>query len=106
MSQASGRPVDLPGRMSDSLPTVSVLMGAHNYEQYVGRAIKSALEQEYPPDRLEIIVVDDGSKDGTAAVVADLAARHPGRIRLIRQPNGGATAATNRALAEATGDLI
>ena len=92
--------------MSDTLPTVSVLMGAYNYEQYVGRAIGSALEQEYPPDRLEIIVVDDGSTDGTAAVVADLAARHPGRIRLIRQPNGGATAATNRALAEATGDLI
>lgn len=106
MSQASARAVDLPGRMSDSLPTVSVLMGAYNYEQYVGRAIQSALEQEYPPDWLEIIVVDDGSKDGTAAVVADLAARHPGRIRLIRQPNGGATAATNRGLAEATGDLI
>jgi hypothetical protein len=92
--------------MSDTLPTVSVLMGAYNYEQYVARAIGSALEQEYPADRLEIIVVDDGSTDGTAAVVADLAVRHPGRIRLIRQPNGGATAATNRALAEATGDLI
>jgi Glycosyl transferase family 2 len=92
--------------MSESLPTVSVLMGAYNYEQYVGRAIESALEQEYPPDRLELIVVDDGSTDGTAAVVADLAKRHPGRIRLIRQANGGATAATNRALVEATGDLI
>jgi hypothetical protein len=92
--------------MSATLPTVSVLMGAYNYEQYVGRAIESALEQDYPSDRLEIVVVDDGSKDGTAAVVADLADRHPGRIRLIRQANGGATAATNRALAEATGDLI
>jgi hypothetical protein len=106
MSQASAPAVDLPGRMSDSLPTVSVLMGAYNYEQYVGRAIESALEQEYPSDRLEIVVVDDGSTDGTAAVVAALADRHPGRIRLIRQVNGGATAATNRALAEATGDLI
>jgi hypothetical protein len=81
-------------------------MGAYNYEQYVGRALESALAQDYPADRMEIIVVNDGSTDGTAAVVAELAARHPGRIRLIDQENGGYIAATNRAMAEAQGELL
>ena len=92
--------------MPPSLPTVSVLMGAYNYEQYVGRALESALAQDYPSDRMEIIVVNDGSTDRTAEVVAEVAARHPGRIRLIDQENGGYIAATNRAMAEAQGELL
>ena len=81
-------------------------MGAYNYAQYVGRAIESALAQEYPPELLEIIVVDDGSTDSTAEVVGDLARRNPGRVRLVRQANAGPSAATNRAMAEADGDLM
>jgi hypothetical protein len=81
-------------------------MGAYNYAQYVGRAIESALEQDYPADRMEIVVVDDGSTDETPQIVADLAERHPGRIKLVQQPNGGYIAATNRAMAEAGGELL
>ena len=92
--------------MSPSLPAVSALMGAYNYEQYVGRAIHSFLAQDYPPELLELIVIDDGSTDSTGDVVEDLARRHPGRIRLIRQQNAGPTAATNRALSEATGEFL
>jgi hypothetical protein len=92
--------------MPHSLPTVSALMGAYNYEQYVGRAIESALTQEYPPELLEVVVIDDGSTDSTAEIVRELARRNPGRVRLISQRNAGATAATNRALAEATGELL
>lgn len=88
------------------LPTVSALMAAYNYEQYVERAIQSALDQDYPPERLEVVVIDDGSTDGTADVVRDIAARHPGRVRLVQQPNGGYVAATNRALAEGRGELL
>jgi GT2 family glycosyltransferase len=81
-------------------------MGAYNYEQYVGRAIGSALAQDYPPELLEIIVVDDGSTDCTAEIVNDLVRRYPGRVRLVRQANAGPTAATNRAMAEANGELL
>lgn len=88
------------------LPTVSALMAAYNYEQYVGRAIQSALEQDYPPDRLEVVVVDDGSTDGTADVVRELAAAHPGRVRLVQQANAGYVAATTRALSEGRGDVL
>ena len=93
-------------RTVSDLPTVSALMGAYNYEQYVGRAIESALQQDYPPELLEVVVIDDGSKDATPEIVDDLAQRNPGRVRLIRQANAGPTAATNRALKEATGEVL
>jgi glycosyltransferase involved in cell wall biosynthesis len=88
------------------LPNVSVLMPAYNYARYVERAITSVIEQDYPPELLNLIVVDDGSTDETAAVVQRLVDAHPDRVRLIRQPNGGASAAYNTALGAATGELI
>src|SRR4051794_35542754 len=87
-------------------PLVSALVAAYNAEPFVAEALESALAQDWPAERLEIIVVDDGSTDGTAAVVEAIAAAHPGRIRLIRQANAGACGATNTALAAARGELI
>lgn len=81
-------------------------MPAYNYARYVGRAIQSALDQEYPEDLLRLVVVDDGSSDDTAAVVRELAERHPDRIDFIQQPNSGPSAAINTALAAAAGELI
>jgi hypothetical protein len=81
-------------------------MGAYNYAQYVGRAIESALAQDYPADRMEIVVVDDGSTDETPQIVSDLAEQHPGRIKFVQQANGGYITATNRAMAEAGGELL
>ena len=88
-------------------PTVSALVAAYNYERYVGRAIQSALDQDYPAELLEVVVVDDGSTDATAELVAELAARNPQReIRLVRQANGGLRAATNTPLAHARGEIL
>lgn len=81
-------------------------MGAYNYGRYIAEAIESAMEQNYPPDRLELVIVDDGSSDDTAEIVAGYTERYPGRIKFVQQANAGATAATNRARAEADGDLI
>jgi hypothetical protein len=83
-------------------PSVSCVITAFNYGAYVAETIESALAQDYPADRLEIVVVDDGSTDHTAAEVA----RFGDRVRLIRQPNAGVIAATNRGIAEARGELI
>ncbi len=82
-------------------PRVSVVITTYNYERFVAAAIESVLRQTVRPD--EIVVVDDGSTDGTAAVVARYAAQG---VRYIRQANAGAGAARNRGIRETRGDLI
>ena len=92
--------------MSDAgLPLVSVLTPVYNYGRYLARTLDSALEQDYPADRLEIVIVDDGSTDETPAVIAEYRAKHPGRIRAFRQENQGFIAATNATFREARGEL-
>jgi glycosyltransferase involved in cell wall biosynthesis len=92
--------------MSKQLPLVSAVVTAYNYERYLAEALDSALAQDYPADRLEIIVVDDGSTDGTPALAQRYANEHPGRVRYVRQPNAGLAVATTRGVEEARGDLI
>jgi glycosyltransferase involved in cell wall biosynthesis len=101
-----GRPQPHLQMGEQELPRVSALMGAYNYGSYIVEAIESCMGQEYPPELLELVIVDDGSSDNTAELVRAAQERHPGRIVFVQQQNAGATAATNRARREATGDLI
>ena len=87
-------------------PLVSCLIATYDYAEFVERAIRSALDQDYPPDRLEIVVVDDGSTDDTPQRLETLVRAAPARIRVFRQENAGPTLATSRAIAEARGDLL
>lgn len=80
---------------------VSVMMPAYNAARYIGPAIESVLAQTYA--HWELIVIDDGSSDGTAEAAS--AFTDP-RIRLYRQPNGGEAAARNHALARSRGEFI
>jgi glycosyltransferase involved in cell wall biosynthesis len=89
-------------RKLTATPTVSVIVTAYNYADYLPRALDSVLAQDYPADRLEVIVVDDGSTDATPAVLEAYA----GRVRAIHQPNGGVNAATTTGMEAATGDLL
>ena len=82
-------------------PLVSVLIPCFNAERFVGAALESVLAQTYAP--IEVIVVDDGSSDGSAAVLAAFCARG---VTVIHQDNAGQCAAANRALAEARGAYI
>jgi hypothetical protein len=92
--------------MSDAdLPLVSALTPVYNYGRYLARTLDSALEQDYPPGCLEIVIVDDGSTDETPDVIAEYQAKHPGRIRAFRQENQGFIAATNATFREARGEL-
>jgi len=88
--------------MSDS-PLVSVLIPAYNASRFIESALASAQRQTYT--NIEIIVVDDGSDDETADIVAGIAAQDE-RVQLFRQPNRGVAAARNRAIAEAHGKYI
>ncbi len=80
--------------------TVSVIIPAFNCAAYIRAAVDSALTQNRVPD--EIIVVDDGSTDGTDRVLA----RYDAPVRVIRQINAGVSAARNTGLRAASGDLI
>lgn len=82
-------------------PKFSVVIPLYNKEASVSRAIDSVLRQSFRD--FEIVVVDDGSTDGGAAVVARFA---DDRIRLIRKPNGGVSSARNRGVAESRGQVI
>ena len=81
-------------------PLVSVIVPCYNQGGVVGEAIDSALSQSYP--RCEVVVVDDGSTDGTAAVVAGFGAR----VTSVSQPNRGLSAARNAGIARANGSVI
>ncbi|HEY9063564.1 MAG TPA: glycosyltransferase family A protein [Burkholderiaceae bacterium] len=84
-----------------SRPTrLSIVITCYNYARYVGTAINSALAQTYP--HVEVIVVDDGSTDRSAEVIA----RYGERVRSIRQANQGSIPAYNRGFAESRGDLV
>lgn len=84
------------------MPSISVVMPVYNRERVVGRAIDSVLAQTHAD--FELVIVDDGSKDGTAAAVE--ACADP-RVRLLRQPeNRGGNAARNRGVREAQAPLI
>ncbi len=65
---------------SGELPTVSLVISAYNEQKWIGKRIADALAQDYPADRLQIVVASDGSTDQTAAIVAAMAAQHPGRV--------------------------
>ncbi|MEZ4702623.1 MAG: glycosyltransferase [Rhodothermales bacterium] len=84
-------------------PLVSILVANYNYEQYLAGALDSALGQTY--GRIEVIVCDDGSTDGSVAVAGRYAARDP-RVRLITKPNGGVASALNAAFRESSGDML
>ncbi len=89
-----------------SWPSVTCVMTAYNYARYVAGALQSVLTQDYPPHLLDVIVVDDGSTDGTADVVRRVGARSDGRVTLVRQANAGLAAATQAALDRSGGELI
>jgi Glycosyl transferase family 2 len=104
-----GRPLSLDNLAAAPLPAVggprvTVIVPAYNAERTLATALAGLAAQSW--ENLEVLVVDDASPDGTAEVAADFAARDR-RFRLIRQPgNGGSYACRNRALAEATGELV
>ena len=84
-------------------PLISVLIPAYNVERYLGECLSSILSQS--ETRVEVLVMDDGSTDGTNALLARYAA-NDARLRLFRQENAGAYVARNRLLAEARGRWI
>jgi glycosyltransferase involved in cell wall biosynthesis len=83
------------------LPIVSILIPAYNAEAWIGDTLQSAIGQSWP--NKEIIVVDDGSTDRTAAIASSFATKG---VTVVSQKNQGAAAARNHAFSLAKGDYI
>ena len=87
-------------------PTVTVVIAAFNESSCIERTVRNKLAQRYPTDRLDVIVVSDGSEDGTDQILERLAAAEP-RLRWWRQePRAGKSAALNGAIRQARGDVV
>jgi glycosyltransferase involved in cell wall biosynthesis len=82
------------------LPTISVAIAAYNEERWIAETLESVLAQTLPAH--EVIVIDDGSTDGTARELA----RFDRRVRVLSHANRGLPATLNRAFGEATGDYV
>jgi glycosyltransferase involved in cell wall biosynthesis len=88
-----------------ALPTVTIVMPCYNGSAYIREALDSAVAQTHKA--MEIIIVDDGSKDDSAQVVRDYAAAHPeANIELIQQPNAGEPSARNTGIRAAKGEWV
>lgn len=93
------KPID----SSKELPFLSILLPAYNEETHIKKCILSVLQADYPKDKLEIIVIDDGSTDKTYEIVNSI---KDGRIKLFRKENSGKAASLNFGLKKVRGKII
>ncbi|KQM19450.1 glycosyltransferase [Novosphingobium sp. Leaf2] len=84
-------------------PSVSVIIPAYNEERVIADSVARVLASDYPA--LQVIVADDGSKDATSAIVREAFGNDP-RVTLLTLQNGGKASALNRALRDATGEIV
>jgi glycosyltransferase involved in cell wall biosynthesis len=88
------------------LPSVSVVLPIRNEAAFIGRALASVLAQDYPVDRLEVLVADGRSTDATRDIVGFFESRSSGRVRLIDNPGRIVPTGLNAAIAAANGSVI
>ncbi|HVS14503.1 MAG TPA: glycosyltransferase family 2 protein [Thermoanaerobaculia bacterium] len=99
ISRVAPRPV----RRAPVQPMMTLLIPVYNEEEHVAAKIANSLALEWAPDRLEVLVVSDGSTDRTEELVEALADQ---RIRLLRRPRQGKAAALNEGAREARGEIL
>ena len=99
------RPV--PALAREDAPSITVIVPAYNEGAMVMQAITSIVEADYPRDRIEIIAIDDGSKDDTWDYISAAAQRYPGLVTALRQDcNRGKREAMALAIGRARGDIF
>lgn len=84
---------------------LSIIIPVYNVEAYVGRCIESCLKQDLSPSEYELLIVNDGSQDGSMEVVRQYARQYE-NIRIIEQENAGLSAARNHGVQEARGKYL
>jgi succinoglycan biosynthesis protein ExoA len=97
---------DVKKSSGDELPFVSVLVAARNDGRYLERCLSAIRSQDYPALRLEVVIADGRSTDGTPALIRQFASGAPFDVHIIDNPEGGAASGFNAALRAAAGDVI
>ena len=92
--------------MASPRPRFSIVSAVYNVEPYLPDFIASIEAQRFDLGRVEVIAVDDGSTDGSRAILEDWAGRRPGLVTILSQPNGGQASARNLGLERATGEWV
>lgn len=96
-----------PSAVREKAPILTVIIPAYNEGPMVGKAIDSVVSADYPRDRLEILVVDDGSRDDTWQYIQSASSRHAGLVTTVRFPeNRGKRAALEEGFRLARGEIV
>jgi len=96
--------VNLVVEKQSSFPYVTLVIAAYNEEKIIREKIENCFALDYPKDKLEIIIVSDGSTDKTPEIVSEFSEQ--GIISLFSPPRKGKTSALNRAVAKASGEIV
>ncbi len=91
--------------VENQLPLVSIIIPCRNEEKYIGKCLASIIAQDYPKDKLEVLVVDGMSEDGTREVIKDYVLKNP-YIKLLDNPKRIVPTALNIGVKNAQGDII
>jgi glycosyltransferase involved in cell wall biosynthesis len=92
--------------MMETTPFVSVVVATYNREKMLGECIDSLFSQTYLKDRYEVIIINDGSHDGTEGVLLEYQKKAPCGFKWFSQPNSGQTVAFNRGIENSGGEIV
>lgn len=94
----------MPRRNAGEVPRISIVIPSYNKGDYIERTLESVLNQGYP--RLEVIIQDGGSTDGSVEVIRRLARKHPKVVKWVSRKDGGQVMAINAGLRKAKGEVL
>ncbi|HEU5018868.1 MAG TPA: glycosyltransferase [Pseudolabrys sp.] len=92
------------GEDANMAPRITVLLTVHNEERNIKERLQNLVAQDYPSDRVEIVVCSDGSADGTESLVEEFVSAH--EIRVVRTSRVGKSQAQNAAMPQTRGDIV
>jgi cellulose synthase/poly-beta-1,6-N-acetylglucosamine synthase-like glycosyltransferase len=90
-----------------SLPTISIVVPVKDEEKVVDRLLRALVRLDYPPEKREILIVEDGSSDKTVEICREHVRHYPGQVRLLHKPvSNGKPSALNYAFKHARGEIL
>jgi cellulose synthase/poly-beta-1,6-N-acetylglucosamine synthase-like glycosyltransferase len=106
MSYLEKKPAQKTATLPKHYPTVAMIVPCYNESATLAQTVQSLLAMQYPKEKLNILIIDDGSKDNTRAIGEQLAAEHPTQVQFFHKENGGKYTALNFGIAHSNADIL